>query len=927
MRFRAGAMVVALLALCLAVPVNAAPSPKPPLPTGWTTYHHDNTRDGYDASAPAFQGGPFAHWGASVDCNVLAEPLVLSGVVYVATMCNSIYAFNATTGAQIWAKTSLAQDSTATHCSESGDDGIMGTPVIDPSTGILYAVGLVALVSSEVYRMFGLHISDGSAAAGFPVDLTVDPTYQNERGALALANGHVYVPFGGWIGDCGTYHPYVVSVPTSGVAQDHAFQPQTGCENGASLWGASGIAVDGSGNLYIATGNSTDDSTCMGGSTSYPCVNTSWDYGDGDLKLSPSLVLQSQWAPDNSAQSWCALNAADTDIGSIGPALLPNNTIFQTGKSGYGWMLNPTSLGGFNGQLAQHKLGACAPDAVFGGMAYYNGRVYVPCDGVGLVAINVNTTTHTFSGTPAWVQNVDPGAPIVAMGLVWVRDHGGNNLYGFDPATGTQRVDVALSGGNYNHFATLAEDHGWFFVPNGNGLDAFDFGIPPCASTSSTSWFASCSFSQYKLTGNNGSAWAHMDDTAPLSVTFTPSVASYAVLTANTSLWTSRAGYNQDVGIAVSGGAFPTTSGQPEAWKESGGARTFAPNAAFVQTVIPVAASTQYTATLVWKANVSDPYTIWAGAGPVAGLAYSPTRITAMLVPQSAGTVFFKSSASQYSLPGSDGAAWHNMDSGSNLSVQFTPPAGTWIAFVGANSDLWTKNGGFNQDIGVSMSGGAYPTAGGQPEFWKESGGGATFSPNAAFAHGALPVVAGTTYTATVQWKANRPDSGTIMAGAGPIGIKYSPTTLTVLLISASAASAVSSTQQYTDSSNDGATWDTVDGTNLQFTLSPGSDTNYLFSANADLWTNTGGFGQDIGIMVSGGSFGAGTVVAWQESGGAFTFSPNAAFAEGDVTLPGGSTYTITLVWKANQNDPNTIYAGAGNGPYSPTWLMATALP
>jgi hypothetical protein len=67
--------------------------------------------------------------------------------------------------------------------------------------------------------------------------------------------------------------------------------------------------------------------------------------------------------------------------------------------------------------------------------------------------------------------------------------------------------------------------------------------------------------------------------------------------------------------------------------------------------------------------------------------------------------------------------------------------------------------------------------------------------------------------------------------------------------------------------------------------------------------------------------------VAWEESGGGFTYSPNAAFAEGDVSLAGGSTYTITLVWKANRSDPSSIYAGAGSGPYSPTWLTATALP
>ena len=35
---------------------------------------------------------------------------------------------------------------------------------------------------------------------------------QNERGALALVNGIVYVPYSGHAGDCGSYHGWVVGV-------------------------------------------------------------------------------------------------------------------------------------------------------------------------------------------------------------------------------------------------------------------------------------------------------------------------------------------------------------------------------------------------------------------------------------------------------------------------------------------------------------------------------------------------------------------------------------------------------------------------------------------------------------------------------------------------------------------------------------------
>ena len=936
-------LLAVLLAFAMAVavvaverPQTAAASPKVALPSGWTTYGHDNSRNAYDASAPAFRGGPFSTWDQAVDQDVYAQPLAVGGRVYVATMGDSVYAFDATTGNQVWARTgpvgptgALAAASTDTFCSfNPGSIGIMSTPVIDTASGILYAVGLNTITpgSSWEYQVFALNTSNGTDVAGFPVTLSVSPSFQNQRAALSLANGRVYVPFGGWAGDCGTYHPFIVSVPTTGGAQDHLYGPQTTCQNAAGMWGASGLAVDGSGNIYGATGNGNGCPNPQ----SFPCDTTylNWDHSEAVLKLTATLSETSFWTPNNAAQNWCDLNNSDTDVGSIGPILLPNNELFQTGKGGFGWMLSTAALGGFNGQQFQSQIGTCRNfDAVFGGQAYYNGRLYVPCDGYGLVAFSVNTITHKFTPTPDWVQNVTPGPPIAAMGLIWARDQAGNWLYGFDATTGAQLVKAPLGGGS-NHFATPAEDGGWVFAAHGANIRAFNFTAPPCPSTTSAHWFANCSYGQYSLAGNNGTIWTDMDPTN-LKVTFTPAVNSFAVISGNADLWTSRAGYNQDIGLAVSGGTYPTTALQPEAWKESGGGATFSPNAAFVQTVIPVTAAIPYTVTLQWKASRSDPGSIMAGAGPIAG-SFSPTRVSVQLFPTSAGTVFNASSTAQRSFLGSDGASWRDMD-GTNLSVPFTPPAGSWLALVSGNADLWTSTVGLNQDIGLAMTGTGYPTSAFQPEAWKESGGSAgTFSPNAAFVQAALPVTGGIAYTARLQWKANKATSGSIFAGAGPIIPRYSPTSISVVLIPNPAGAAVKSTtlQNKLFGSN-GSTWQTMGSTALTFTLSPGSTTNYLLSANADLWTTVAGYNQDIGIMVSGGTFGSGTLVTWKESGGPGAFSPNAAIAFGDVALPSGVTYTVWIVWKTNRSAAGvTIYSGAGpiGSKYSFTSLTAQVL-
>jgi outer membrane protein assembly factor BamB len=930
------ALLASIIPLSATAHVAAGQKPRTAVTTGWTTYHHDNSRNGYDPNAPAFTGGPFGlGWDNAVDQNVYAQPLAIGGRVYVATMGDSVYAFDATTGNQVWARTgasALATPSTAQFCFfNPGSNGIMSTPVIDPSTSILYAAGLTTSPTLK-YQLFALHLSDGTNVTGFPVDLGVDPNHQNQRAALALANGHVYAAFGGWLGDCSPYHPTVVSVPTTGTAVDHVYQPQAGCQEGAGIWGASGPAVDATGNLYVATGNGVG---CYG-PTGFPCDNTMWDHGNGVMKLASTLAETWSWAPDNSTQNWCSLATSDTDVGSIDPVLLPNNELFQTGKSGYGWLLATGMSAGphFDGQQFQGKIGSCVPDAAFGGQAYYAGRLYVPCDGVGLVAFTVDTAAHNFNVTPSWTApfaSSDPvGPPIAAMGLIWAKDQDATTLYGFDPSTGAQKVNVALAGGNV-HFGSLAEDGGWVFAPHGASIAAFNFNAPACATTSSPHWFAGCGSGQYRLSGSDGSKWVPMDSTN-LKVSFTPAVASSAVVSANADLWTSKAGLNQDIGVAVTIGPYANT--QPDVWKESGGTATFAPNAAFAQSVIPVAAGQTYTATLVWKPNKSDATgTIWAGAGPIGGAtSYSPTRISVMLIPDTAATAFKASSTLQYKLTNSDGTTWRDLDlpgcAVSCLTVPFTPPGTStnkYLAYISGNSDLWTSNLGFNQDIGINLSGGTYSGI----VAWKESGGRAgTFSPNAAFAQPALPVVGGQPYTAKLQWKANKAGSSTIYAGAGPIGGNYSPTTLSVVLVPDPAPTkltASSNTQPVLPTST-GTDWKPMDNTALSLSVTPTSTTNYLLSANSDLWTSTAGFNQDIGIMVNGGAF-TNAVVTWKESGGSANLAPNAAFAYGDITLPPGS-YAITIVWKANRSDPHPIYAGAGplNGSFSPTWLTATVL-
>jgi hypothetical protein len=297
-------------------------------------------------------------------------------------------------------------------------------------------------------------------------------------------------------------------------------------------------------------------------------------------------------------------------------------------------------------------------------------------------------------------------------------------------------------------------------------------------------------------------------------------------------------------------------------------------------------------------------------------------------------------STQQYLLHGSDGTTWEAMDT--DLLADTFSPTTTGTAVLSANADLWTFNAGFNQDLGICLVPGSNAPATcptGDLLAWKESGGFAgTFSPNAAYVQAAAPVTSGTTYTAFVVWKANKamPAGDTIAAGAGS-SPTFSPTRLTVALPdSSNVESSASSTEQYLLHGSDGSTWNYVDPSTLKLTLSPASAVDTVLSANADLWTFNAGYNQDIGICVAAGaSLPAGNcpssdVVIWKESGGfAGTFSPNAAFAQTVVPMSAG-TYSVALVWKANQTMPSgdTIAIGAGASPtFSPTRLTALEYP
>lgn len=409
-----------------AAPSPSGPtSPAPPSPD-WPTYHRDLARTGVAMDVESFSGVDLAWQTDALDGDVYAEPLVVGGKAIVATERNGVYAFDVRTGAQLW-HTTLGQPVVASTlpCGNIRPvTGITGTPAIDVQAGLVY---LVAFEQPPLHHeLYAIELATGAVRFHRGIDPPgAEVRVHQQRSALALANGNVYVAYGGLAGDCGNYHGWVVGAKAASASGDLlVYQVPTGREGG--IWAPSGIAVDGAGRLYAVTGNSDSGGT--------------YDYNDAVVRLSPDLKLEDYWAPAD----WLALSRTDTDIGSVGPTLLPNGLVVEGGKNGFVYLLRADRLGQIGGELA--KLKVCA--GIFGGFAFAGGVLYAPCtDGIAAVQVADQSFRLAWRGPRGAL-----GPPIVAGGAVWVTDYNAGILYALDRASGQPRVQRTV--GPMQHFTT-----------------------------------------------------------------------------------------------------------------------------------------------------------------------------------------------------------------------------------------------------------------------------------------------------------------------------------------------------------------------------------------------------------------------------------------------------------------------------------------
>ena len=376
--------------------------------TSVLTRNKHETRDGFFiqptlTKARAAMMKPDAGFMATFAGNMWASPLYMEngpggkGAFIVAATNNNVYALDETTGATTWmSNIGPAPAQTGAGCGNVTPVGITSTPVIDGATRTIYVAGAIGdatgIMRHEVHALDAETGAD-KKTGGWPVNVsamtapgkvTFNSVAQNQRSALSLVNGVLYVAYGGHAGDCNTYRGWVVAIDTATPTKAAAWA--TGGV-GEAIWAAGGMASTGNG-VFAVTSNNT-----AGVATHADSEEVVHLTGLAQVNRTTGIFYPG---------SWRAMDGADADFGSSSPVAVTlggSTVLAAVTKNGQFFLLSPTSLGGMDGQLAKIDI---APEGTAGDIPMSiraAPAAYTSSTGVHVVLNAGNTATFCPAGT------------------------------------------------------------------------------------------------------------------------------------------------------------------------------------------------------------------------------------------------------------------------------------------------------------------------------------------------------------------------------------------------------------------------------------------------------------------------------------------------------------------------------------------------
>jgi hypothetical protein len=401
-----------------------------------------------------------ATFDGTISGNVYASPLYVDGnpgVFVLATENNQVSVLDENTGRPVWQKTyGQSAGRSGAGCGNVAPLGITGTPAIDVATRTIYFNAVVGTSTTITdHLIHAVSLDDGTERPGWPVSArsisdggeAFNPVVHNQRSALLLANGVLYVAYSGHFGDCGAYRGWLFGIDTSAPQNVKVYK--TGGDHGGGIWATGGPASDGT-HVYVTTGNTFGASV--------------WSGGEAVVRLQSGPVYSGQPTDFFAPANWTALDAADLDLSGSGPvvvdapAFTPSQLVLAFGKDGNVFALDRNNLGGIgaqkavlramNGQIVNAAAAVTTPAATFVTMHGHRNATGINCPtGSGdLATIQLSGTNITM----AWcANNGGQGSPIITTtddqgseAIVWTAGaEGTNRLHAWDAVTGAVVFD------------------------------------------------------------------------------------------------------------------------------------------------------------------------------------------------------------------------------------------------------------------------------------------------------------------------------------------------------------------------------------------------------------------------------------------------------------------------------------------------------
>ena len=477
--------------------------------SGVFTYHNSVDRTGQNLSettlTPAnVNSSTFGKlFSYSVDGPIFTQPLYVANVnipnqgahnvIFVATEHDSLYAFDADGKGDgpLWHRSFIdpANGIVPMSTTDVGSDntgievGVTGTPVIDPDSGTLYLVASTKENGVFFQRLHAIDITTGDDKFNGPIEISAAvkgtgsapdgqgnvmflAQHQNQRGALLLSNGTVYIIWGSHH-IIEPWHGWLMAFDAKTLHQVAVFATTPNDDKGGIWQSGNGPAADENGNLFVAVGQGTFSAN-VGGS----------DYGNSMLKFSTSggLNLIDYFTPHDQSH----MKTYDLDLGVGGPVLLPDQSgsnhphiALQVSKIGNIYLVDRDNLGHFHpnddNQLVQFLPQAvgvfsggdgAGNGAGYGTPSYWNGFVYFAGvhDSVKAFKLENGTLTGPLAHGPTIFDSRGGVTTVSANdttdGVVWLisRINGQGVLYAYDAQDVSKEIYTSNQAGARDQF-------------------------------------------------------------------------------------------------------------------------------------------------------------------------------------------------------------------------------------------------------------------------------------------------------------------------------------------------------------------------------------------------------------------------------------------------------------------------------------------